>query len=113
MIQIPTISYEECESSYPELLATVKEIAPGLTDDQYAELVTLAVGVCQDCYKHERSDCECWEMVDRYKLHFGAYRTPRYTLGAKVECQARGDVTIVGTTDARIPWPVGKTSRAA
>jgi len=33
-------------------------------------------------------------------------------MGAKVECLARGDVTIVGTTAGRIPWPIGQTKRA-
>jgi NUMOD3 motif len=50
--------------------------------------------------------------VNRHKLHFGPYRTPRFKYGAKVECQARGDVMIVRLTAGRIPWPVGKTHRA-
>ena len=72
MIQISTIEYAECESSYPELLATVKEIAPGLTEDEYAELVTLAAGICQDCCKHERSDCEPTQTDHRALLPHGA-----------------------------------------
>lgn len=50
--------------------------------------------------------------VNRHKLHFGPYRTPRFKYGAKVECQARGEVTIVKLTAGRIPWPVGRTKRA-
>lgn len=49
---------------------------------------------------------------ERVKLHFGPYRTPRYRLGQKVVCEARGDVTIVGTTDGKIPWPIGQRGRA-
>ncbi len=41
----------------------------------------------------------------RHKL-LGRYGTPRVRLGAIVECEIRGDVRIVGFTDARIPWPV-------
>jgi hypothetical protein len=41
-----------------------------------------------------------------------AYRTPTFRYGQRVECLARGEVTIVGVTDAPIPWPVGKTVRA-
>jgi hypothetical protein len=40
--------------------------------------------------------------IDSYKLHFGPYRTPRFKYGAKVECEARGEVRIVKLTDARI-----------
>ena len=48
----------------------------------------------------------------RYRLHFGPYRTPRFKLGQKVVCEARGEVTIVGISDGRIPWPIGQTKRA-
>src|SRR5262245_13546626 len=50
--------------------------------------------------------------VDRNKLHFGPYRTPRFKYGAKVECEARGEVTIVRLSNGRLPWPIGKTQRA-
>ena len=50
--------------------------------------------------------------INRHALHFGPYRTPRFKYGAKVECEARGEVTIVKLTAARIPWPIGKTHRA-
>ena len=46
----------------------------------------------------------------RYKLHFGPYRTPRFRLGALVRCQVRGEVKIVGLSDGRIPWPIGKAN---
>ena len=42
----------------------------------------------------------------RFKLHFGPYRTPRFRIGAVVEDEVRGEVTIVGLTGARIPWPI-------
>ena len=48
----------------------------------------------------------------RFKLHFGPYRTPRFKLGSIIEDEIRGEVTIVGLTDARIPWPIGKRGRA-
>jgi hypothetical protein len=47
--------------------------------------------------------------VDRHKLHFGPYRTPRFKYGQKVECLARGEVRIVKLSAARIPWPSGRT----
>ncbi len=47
----------------------------------------------------------------RYKLHFGPYRTPRFKRGAIVDDEIRGEVTIVGLTDARIPWPIVKNGR--
>jgi hypothetical protein len=50
--------------------------------------------------------------VNRHKLHFGPYRTPRFKYGAKVECQARGEVTIWKLSAGRIPWPMGKTHKA-
>ncbi|HQR44272.1 MAG TPA: NUMOD3 domain-containing DNA-binding protein [Gemmatales bacterium] len=49
---------------------------------------------------------------DRFQLRFGPYRTPRYRKGQVVICSARGQVTIVGTSDGKMPWPVGKTHRA-
>jgi hypothetical protein len=49
-------------------------------------------------------------MADRFKLH-GTYRTPRFRLGATVTCEVRGELRIVGVTDARIPWPLGRNGR--
>jgi hypothetical protein len=40
------------------------------------------------------------------------YRTPPFRYGQRAECQARGEVVIVGLTDAPIPWPFGKRVRA-
>jgi hypothetical protein len=51
-------------------------------------------------------------MSDRFTLH-GTYRTSRFCLGAKVKCQVRGELTIIGVTDALIPWPLGKNGRGA
>jgi hypothetical protein len=48
----------------------------------------------------------------RYQLLFGPYRTPRFKFGATVEDEIRGKVTIVGLTDARIPWPLGLKGKA-
>ena len=39
----------------------------------------------------------------RYKLLFGQYRTPRFKVGAIAKDELRGDVKIVGVSDARIP----------
>lgn len=47
----------------------------------------------------------------RHKLH-GTYSTPRYRLGQRVECEARGTVQIVGTSAGRIPWPIGRKGRS-
>ena len=43
---------------------------------------------------------------DRFRLHFGPYKTPRYRYGAIVEDAARGRVVIAGTSDGPIPWPL-------
>jgi hypothetical protein len=50
--------------------------------------------------------------ADLTRLLYGPYRTARVRLGSVRFCEVRGEVTIVGITDARIPWPVGKTLRA-
>lgn len=42
----------------------------------------------------------------RFKLH-RKYRTPRFRYGARVQDVLRGEVQIVGISDARIPWPIG------
>ena len=49
---------------------------------------------------------------DRFKLHFGPYKTPRFRIGQTVLDQIRGEVRIVGITSGRIPWPIGQTKRA-
>jgi hypothetical protein len=52
---------------------------------------------------------------DRFKLLFGPYRTPRSRYGDVVTCEMRGEVNIVGLSEARIPWPkcrTGKRGRA-
>src|SRR4051812_26360429 len=50
--------------------------------------------------------------IDRHKLH-GTYRTPRFCTGAKVTCQLRGELHIVGVSDGRIPRPLGNGRRGA
>lgn len=49
-------------------------------------------------------------MIDaqRFKLRFGPYKTPRFKYGKIVQCEVWGDVKIVGLTDGRIPWPLGR-----
>ncbi len=39
----------------------------------------------------------------------GTYKTPRLHIGAVVSCARRGDVRVVGLSDAPISWPVGQT----
>jgi hypothetical protein len=39
----------------------------------------------------------------------GEYVTPRFDYGDVVECARRGEVRIVGLSEAPIPWPVGQT----
>lgn len=41
----------------------------------------------------------------RFRLHFGPYHSPRVRYGATVKDAARGNVRVVGLSDARIPWP--------
>jgi hypothetical protein len=47
------------------------------------------------------------------RLHFGPYKTPTYKYGKVVQDEIRGEVTIIGTLDSKIPWPVfqGPSSR--
>jgi hypothetical protein len=42
----------------------------------------------------------------RFKLHHGPYRTPRFKFGATVPDAIRGEVKIIGISDARIQWPL-------
>jgi hypothetical protein len=48
--------------------------------------------------------------AERFRL-LGKYRTPRFRYGRKVLCAVRGEVKIVGLTEAPIPWPIGKRVR--
>ena len=43
--------------------------------------------------------------ANRLKL-LGKYKSPRFRYGQVVRCEVRGEVRIVGLTDAPIPWPV-------
>jgi len=45
-------------------------------------------------------------------LQFGLYSAPQVTIGQRVTCKVRGEVTIVGISSGRIQWPIGKTIRA-
>ena len=45
------------------------------------------------------------EDSDRFRL-LGTYRTPRFRIGQRVRCQVRGEVVIIGISEAPIPWPV-------
>jgi hypothetical protein len=48
-------------------------------------------------------------VIDRVKLLFGPYRTPRVRLGRVLTCEARdADVIVTGYSDAPIPWPIGQ-----
>lgn len=39
----------------------------------------------------------------------GSYKTPTFEYGDVVGCARRGEVRIVGLSDAPIPWPIGQT----
>jgi hypothetical protein len=41
----------------------------------------------------------------------GSYSPPSVRVGDRSVCQIRGRVEIVGLTDARIPWPIGRKIR--
>ncbi len=49
----------------------------------------------------------------RFKLLFGPYRTRGPKRGLIVEDEIRGPVTVVGMTDARIPWPIARKRSGA
>jgi hypothetical protein len=62
-----------------------------------------------------RSQGQFWlatGLSDNHNLRMPRYRTPTFRYGQRVQCQGRGEVTIVGLTDAPVPWPMGKTKRA-
>ena len=45
--------------------------------------------------------------AERFSLRFGPYRAPRFRYGTRVNDARRGEVKIVGFSDAAIPWPIG------
>jgi hypothetical protein len=49
--------------------------------------------------------------ADRFRLHFGPYKTPIFKYGDVVICDVRGEVELVGLTGGLIPWPIGKRGR--
>jgi hypothetical protein len=50
--------------------------------------------------------------INPTKLRYGPYRVPPFRLGQKVECLARGEVTICRISNGRISWPMGKKGSA-
>ncbi len=38
----------------------------------------------------------------------GTYESPRFHVGAVVSCARRGDMVILGVSEAPIPWPIGR-----
>src|SRR5437764_11770899 len=42
------------------------------------------------------------------QLRFGPYVTPVCVVGAVIECEVRGLVTITRLSDGPMPWPVGE-----
>jgi hypothetical protein len=49
--------------------------------------------------------------ADRCRLQFGPYATPVFRYGDTVACLIRGEIEIVGLTEAPIPWPKGRAGR--
>lgn len=45
---------------------------------------------------------------DRFKLRFAQYETPTFRYGARVWDEVCGWVKIVGLSNGRNPWPIGK-----
>lgn len=54
--------------------------------------------------------CSVSPMNDSDRFHLlGTYRTPRVKLGRVLSCEYRDDdVIVVGYSDGRIPWPLGR-----
>jgi hypothetical protein len=49
-------------------------------------------------------------MPDASKPRFGPYLTPVFAVGAVVECEIRGLVSIIGLSDSPIRWPIGEAN---
>lgn len=49
--------------------------------------------------------------AERFQLIGGPYRQPRYRVGQKLFCEVRGMVTVLGVSNAPIPWPMTKSGR--
>lgn len=47
------------------------------------------------------------EDAERFRL-LGKYKTPRFRIGRTVFCAMRGEMVIMGMTDAPIPWTIGR-----
>ena len=49
---------------------------------------------------------------DRVQLRFGPYKSPNIPMGTITLCESRDtDVIVIGYSDARIPWPIGRRPR--
>ncbi len=45
---------------------------------------------------------------DRFPLLHGPYKAPPCEVGDKLTCALRGELIVVGFTDAPVPWPLGQ-----
>jgi hypothetical protein len=50
--------------------------------------------------------------VDKFRL-LASYQTPCFWFGQRVSCQVRGELIIIGISEAPIPWPIGKSGKGA
>jgi hypothetical protein len=59
--------------------------------------------------------CTIRHMTDRDRFRLlGVYATPRLRVGRILACEARDcDVIVVGYSDGRIPWPIGRRPRTS
>src|SRR5579864_8273204 len=75
---------------------------PEMTCNRISSILTLATPVAPDAPDQMTN-------AERFKLLYGPYRTPKVSIGTVLTCESRDcDVIVVGYTDARIPWPVGR-----
>lgn len=58
------------------------------------------------------SELQAMNDKQRFKLHFGPYKSPRFKYGDVVWDKARGcEVRIIRLSSGPIPWPIGKVVR--
>lgn len=56
---IKVLTTSEAETEYSVLWETYSHYLPGLTHDQRAVAISIAVGTCPYCHEDTR-DCQCW-----------------------------------------------------
>lgn len=60
VVYVPHLTIEESKSEYPYIFNTFRWTFMELSDEDIAEMVEIAVGICPHCHERMAMGCQCW-----------------------------------------------------